>query len=133
MFVTMCILIALVAQSFGLLIGACMDVKNGVIFGPFCLAPFLIFSGFFIQMKDVHQMMHWLFHISFLKYGFEGLMLAIYGYDRSKLPCNADFCMFVLPKKFLREYGMENASYEKCVYFELGLFITLRVLAYIAI
>lgn len=50
-----------------------------MIFGPLTILPFLIFSGFFVQFRDAHPYLRWLFHLSFLKYGFEGVMIAIYG------------------------------------------------------
>lgn len=53
--------------------------QNSVIFGPFAIMPFLILNGFFVRLKDAHPYLHWLFHISFLKYAFEGVMIAIYG------------------------------------------------------
>lgn len=54
-------------------------LQNGVIFGPLVILPFMIFSGFFVHLSDAHPAMQWLFHISFLKYGFEGVMVATYG------------------------------------------------------
>ena len=53
--------------------------QHGMIFGPLTILPFLIFSGFFVQFRDAHPYLRWLFHLSFLKYGFEGVMIAIYG------------------------------------------------------
>ncbi|XP_060530332.1 ATP-binding cassette sub-family G member 1-like [Cylas formicarius] len=132
-FLLMCILISLVAQSFGLFIGACMEIKNGVIFGPFCFLPFTIFSGFFVQLNDCHPYLQWVFHISFLKYGLEGLVLSVFGYGRPKLPCNADYCHFVYPTKFLNEMDMENALYSNAVIFLLGLTVFLRVIGYYAL
>lgn len=134
LFLVMCILISLVSQSFGMVIGASMDVKNGVIFGPFCFLPFVIFSGFFVQLSKAHPYMQWLFHTSFLKYSFEGLMLAIFGYDRPKLPCELeDYCHFVYPQRFLEEMDMSHASYAFSVYFLLGLVLFLRILAFLAL
>lgn len=133
LFLVMCVLVSLVSQSFGLFIGACMDVKNGVIFGPFCFLPFTIFSGFFVQLNNAHPYMQWVFHISFLKYGFEGLVLSVFGYDRGKIPCNADYCHFVYPEKFLDEMDMENAVYSHSVYFLIGLVFFLRILAFLAL
>ncbi|KAJ8922887.1 hypothetical protein NQ315_007922 [Exocentrus adspersus] len=130
LFLFMCILISLVAQSWGLLIGACMDIKNGVIFGPFCFLPFTIFSGFFVQLNDSHPYMRWLFHISFLKYGFEGLVLSVFGYNRGKLPCNADYCHFVNPEKFLDQMDMEHANYSMAVIFLISLIALIRFIAY---
>ncbi|EFA01493.1 ATP-binding cassette sub-family G member 1 [Tribolium castaneum] len=132
-FLFMCVLISLVAQSFGLFIGAIMDIKNGVIFGPFCFLPFTIFSGFFVQLNDSHPYMRWLFHISFLKYGLEGLVLSVLGYDRGKLPCSADYCHFVYPEKFLDQMDMEYAQYSTAVIFMLSLVAIIRIAAYFAL
>lgn len=86
-------------------------LQNGAIFGPFFICPFLIFSGFFIHLSDAHPIMHWLFHISFLKYALEGASLAIFGYDRPKMDCDQLFCQFVLPKKFMKTVDMHNGDY----------------------
>ncbi|KAL1505777.1 hypothetical protein ABEB36_005261 [Hypothenemus hampei] len=130
LFLCMCVLISLVAQSFGLFIGACMDVKNGVIFGPFCMLPFTIFSGFFVQMNACHPSMQWLFHISFLKYGFEGMVLSVLGYNRPNLPCNKEYCHFVRPDKFLSTMDMQESTYSAAVKFLLGLFFFIRICTY---
>ncbi|ERL88591.1 ATP-binding cassette sub-family G member 1 isoform X1 [Dendroctonus ponderosae] len=129
-FLFMCVLISLVAQSFGLFIGACMDVKNGVIFGPFCMLPFTIFSGFFVQLNACHPSMRWLFHISFLKYGFEGMVLSVFGYDRPKLPCNSEYCHYSRPEKFLSNMDMAKSTYSLAVIFLGGLIVAIRISAY---
>lgn len=104
LYTLMCFAVSIVAQTFGLLIGTGMKVQvrikihffkiicllyfislflfffqHGMIFGPLTILPFLIFSGFFVQFRDAHPYLRWLFHLSFLKYGFEGVMIAIYG------------------------------------------------------
>lgn len=66
------LLVCFVAQGLGLLCGSIFNVKYGCILGNFFICPFLIFSGFFVQMKHAHHFTHWLFHISFLKYALEG-------------------------------------------------------------
>lgn len=70
-----------------------------------------MFSGFFIHMKDAPKAMHWLFHTSYLKYSLEGMMLAVYGYERGKMQCNAEYCHFRSPSKFLEELGMDGGEY----------------------
>lgn len=133
LFLFMCMLIAAVSQSFGLLIGAAMSINNGVIFGPFCFLPFTIFSGFFVQLTATHPALHWIFHISFLKYGFEGLVLSVMGYERGKLPCEAEYCNFVHPKHFLKVMDMDNSTYSMSVIFLVSLFLVLRIAAFIAL
>jgi ATP-binding cassette, subfamily G (WHITE), member 1 len=66
------LLVCFVAQGLGLLCGSIFNVKLGTIFGTFFICPFLIFSGFFVQLKHAHHLTHWMFHISFLKYALEG-------------------------------------------------------------
>lgn len=104
--------------------------QNGAIFGPFFISPFLIFSGFFVQMRDVHELMHWLFHISFLKYALEGSSLAIFGYERSKLDCNEIFCQYVRPNRFLQVIGMEDGSYLFATAALTFIFVMLRLISF---
>ncbi|KAK9869926.1 hypothetical protein WA026_006023 [Henosepilachna vigintioctopunctata] len=132
-FLFMCVLVSLVSQSFGLFIGASMSLKNGVIFGPFFILPFTIFSGFFIHANAAHPYFRWLFHVSFLKYGLEGLVLSVLGYGRERLPCEADYCHYVHPKAFLKNMNMDQADYWIAVAFLLGLFTMLRIAAYFAL
>lgn len=71
------LLVCFVAQGLGLVCGSIFDVKYGCIFGNFFICPFLLFSGFFVQLKHAHHLTHWLFHISFLKYALEGRRLIV--------------------------------------------------------
>lgn len=105
-------------------------IQNGAIFGPFFICPFLIFSGFFIHLTDAHPIMHWLFHISFLKYALQGAALAIFGYDRPRMDCDETYCHFVLPKKFLKEVDMLEADFVEAVIALGVIFFVFRVSAF---
>lgn len=107
--------------------------QNGAIFGSFFIAPFLIFSGFFIRMVDAAPILHWLFHISFLKYALEGTSLAIFGFDRPKMECHELFCMYRLPKKFLKMVNMHNGDFLTAGIVMLGMIVLLRSLAFLMI
>lgn len=111
MYTLMCCAVSIVAQTFGLLVGTGMKVQHGMIFGPLTILPFLIFSGFFVQFRHAHPYLRWLFHLSFLKYGFEGVMIAIYGYNRPKLACSDVYCHFAIPEKLLSAMDMTQADY----------------------
>lgn len=130
LFILMCIAVTLVAQAIGLILGAGMKVQNGMIFGPFFILPSLIFSGFFVHLNDAHPYLHWLFHLSFLKYGFEGVIVSIYGYDRPKLKCSDVYCHFALPENLLIAVDMKHADYWFCIIVLFGLYIVLDVAAY---
>lgn len=152
LFFVICLMVALVAQSIGLVVGALFSVKvsevvykigmeivlifeffffkNGAVFGPFFICPFLIFSGFFIQLNDAHPAMQWLFHASFLKYALEGGTLAIFGYERERMECSKLFCQFVLPKKFIKTVDMHNGDFMTAVIALLVIFFIFRFTAF---
>lgn len=130
LFFAICLMVVFVAQSLGLVVGALFNVKNGAVFGPFFICPFLIFSGFFIHVSDAHPVMHWLFHISFLKYALEGASLAIFGYDRPKMNCDETYCHFVLPKKFMRTIDMDKGDYATATIALVVIFFIFRFTAF---
>ncbi|XP_077285385.1 ATP-binding cassette subfamily G member 4-like [Arctopsyche grandis] len=129
-FTVICILISLVAQGIGLLNGAIFSIQNGVIIGPLFMLPFTIFSGFFVHLHDAHPSLQWLFHVSYLKYGLEGAMLSIFGYNRTKLECNSTYCHYKYPSKFLVEVDMEEANYSYSIIALSSLCIAVRLLTY---
>ena len=52
-------------------------------------------AGFFVTLKNMPIYMHWMSYIAYVRYGFEGTMQAIYGFERPKLVCsevNIGFC-----------------------------------------
>ncbi|KAL0103658.1 hypothetical protein PUN28_017729 [Cardiocondyla obscurior] len=133
LFMFMCFIASLVGQAAGLLIGCILKVQDGVVFGPFAIMPFVILSGFFIHVKDVHQYFHWLFDTSFFKYAFEGVLIVTYGYDRAKLKCSADYCHFAVPRRFLIELGIEDVNYWLNVIILISMCIILDIVAYISL
>ncbi|XP_076649341.1 ATP-binding cassette sub-family G member 4 [Halictus rubicundus] len=130
LYVLMCFAISMVAQMIGLLIGTGMKLQHGMIFGPLFILPFLIFSGFFVQFRDAHPYLRWLFHLSFLKYGFEGVMVAIYGYNRPKLSCSDVYCHFAVPEKLLSAVDMKQADYWFCMIVLTSLYFVLDIGAF---
>ncbi|GLV37366.1 uncharacterized protein CBL_10667 [Carabus blaptoides fortunei] len=133
LFVVMCFLVSLVAQSIGQLVGAALSLQNGVIFGPLFIMPFVAFSGFFVHLNDAPFFLKWLFHLSFMKYGFEGIVHAIFGYNRGKLDCTEDYCHFVYPDKFIDQVGMTDAQYSFDVWCLVGFYFSLRLITYFAL
>ncbi|XP_063698644.1 ATP-binding cassette sub-family G member 4 [Culicoides brevitarsis] len=130
MFVVICILTSLVAQSLGLLIGAGLSVENGVFLGPVSTIPTILFSGFFVNFDVIPKYLQWVTYVSYVRYGFEGAMISIYGMDRERLDCKDIYCHFRNPKKFLEEMSMENAEYWVDAVALIVIFVALRIMAY---
>lgn len=87
MFLAICLLISFVAQSVGLVVGAAMNVQNGVFLAPVMSVPFLLFSGFFVSFDAIPIYLRWITYLSYIRYGFEGTTLTIYSFSREKLKC----------------------------------------------
>lgn len=150
MFVLICNLTSLVAQSLGLLIGAGMSVEAGVFLGPVTTIPTILFSGFFVNFDVIPNYLKWVTYISYVRFGFEGMfryepligtllnlyfkisgaMVAVYGNDREKLACDEIYCHYRSPKKFLETLSMENAEFWIDAAALAGLFVGLRIVAY---
>lgn len=123
------LLLSLAAQGLGMIAGSTLNVKFTLILGSFFLCPFVLFSNFFILMKDSEKIFHILFNLSFIKYAFEGSMQAIFGFDREKMPCNEFFCHDVSPQKFLANLEVNENFY--AILIKLLVFtLTFRLIAF---
>ncbi|KAF5302196.1 hypothetical protein FQA39_LY10235 [Lamprigera yunnana] len=131
MFLAACLLVAFVAQSVGLVVGAAMNVQNGVFLAPVMSVPFLLFSGFFVSFDAIPIYLRWITYLSYIRYGFEGTALATYSFDRPKLKCSIDHCHFKIPATTLEELDMINSDYRIDIGALVLIFIVLRIAAYL--
>ncbi|XP_016968712.1 ATP-binding cassette sub-family G member 1 [Drosophila biarmipes] len=131
MFLSACLLISFVAQSVGLVVGAAMNVQNGVFLAPVMSVPFLLFSGFFVSFDAIPVYLRWITYLSYIRYGFEGTALATYGYGREKLRCFQVYCHFKSPTTTLEELDMQNANFTLDIVALIAIFVVLRISAYL--
>lgn len=86
--------------------------------------------GFFVSLDNIPQFMQWLTYVAYVRYGFEGTMLAIYGFDRQPLHCSVPYCHFKYPQKFLEELALDKGIFWIDVVSLLAFFVVLRLVGY---
>ncbi|XP_054713006.1 ATP-binding cassette sub-family G member 1-like [Uloborus diversus] len=104
------IMISLVAQSVGMIIGAATSVQNAVFLAPVISIPILLFSGFFISLDTIPTYLKWLSYISYIRYSYQSVLLSIYSMNRPELHCDKIFCPFQEPLDFLKEMDMVGGN-----------------------
>ena len=101
-----------------------------VYLGPISTIPILLFSGFFVTFDTIPPYLRWLSYIAYVRYGFEGVLLAIYSYDRPKLHCPEAYCHYKSPIKFLEEFDVLHSVFWVDVVVLGCFFVFLRVTAF---
>lgn len=134
MFFVLSLLVTFVGQSIGLIIGAWFDVVNGTFIAPTITIPMMMFAGFGVTLRDLPSYLKWGSHISFLRYGLEGIVGAIYGENREMLACQeAMYCHYRYPQKFLSEISMRGDQFWPCLNALIIIVLVLRIAAYVVL
>ncbi|XP_032514929.2 ATP-binding cassette sub-family G member 1-like isoform X2 [Danaus plexippus] len=105
---SICTLLTILAQTFGLVVGAACGVKLGLFVIPAANIPMLMFSEFFIPYHEMPSYLQPFALMSYFRYSFDAFMQTAYGFGRKNLPCNKIFCLFKQPDKYLDYLGLQQ-------------------------
>ncbi|XP_039501759.1 ATP-binding cassette sub-family G member 1 isoform X1 [Drosophila santomea] len=128
---TVCVLTAFIGHFIGVIAGSLFPMQLAIFLVPGATIPFLLFSGFFIRLNELSWFLRPICDVSFFRYIFEGLMRAIYGYDRGELECHAtnNFCYYRTAEQFLKDFQMQGDEFAWDVTV-LGMFLIVLLLAF---
>lgn len=134
MFFAISLLVSFIGQGTGLMIGAVFNVVNGTFVGPTLSVPLMMFAGFGVSLRDLPVYLKWGTYVSFLRYGLEGFVGAIYGFDRPVLDCRANnqlYCHYKYPSKFLTDIAMQGDQFWNDIIALLSILVVTRCAAYL--
>lgn len=98
--------------------------QNGIFTGPALSVPLMLLAvyGLGYGSDNTPIYMKFFMSLSFLRYGLEGLVTAIYGGNRPNLVCPGEdiYCHYRNPKTIISLAGMENASLWVCTFSSLS-------------
>ena len=86
-------------------------LQVAVFLGPVIACLFSVF-GFCIRYFDTPIFFRWMFHVSYYRAGFQGIVYSIYGLNRQKLDCpeEALYCHYSDPTNFLKEMDIMDVD-----------------------
>ncbi|ENN82468.1 hypothetical protein YQE_01157, partial [Dendroctonus ponderosae] len=113
-------------------LAADLPMQNGTFIGAISTVTMLSVAGFLCFFPHMNTVFYYASNLSYFSFSMEGLLQAVYGYNREKLVCPEDeiFCLYTSPKQFLTELGMDKLPYWVDVGWITGYFILFRLLAY---
>ncbi|XP_046615200.1 ATP-binding cassette sub-family G member 4-like [Neodiprion virginianus] len=132
MFLAIAVLTTLTAESIGLVLGTTVNPINGTFLGAISTAVMLTFAGFFVLFNHMPTFLYYLSYLSYLRYSLEGLVQAVYGFNRGDLNCpeEAVYCHYRVPKTILNELAMTDGKYWVDIVFLSAHFVVLRIIGY---
>uniref|UniRef100_A0A1B6G7Z6 ABC transporter domain-containing protein n=1 Tax=Cuerna arida TaxID=1464854 RepID=A0A1B6G7Z6_9HEMI len=114
-FCMICLLTAIISESLGLAIASRLNIVNGIFVGPALSVPLMLLAvyGLGTGSRLIPTVIRLAMYLSYLRYGLEGLIIAIYGKNRPTMYCPPSeiYCNLREPRALLKEVGMEGVNY----------------------
>lgn len=94
--------------------------------------PFFALSSAVVLMKDTPYFFHWMFESNFVNNAIKGLLQVLFGLNRTKMRCDADYCHYGYPDKVLKDFEAQ-VSFERVLLVLLAYAVFSRLIAFIFI
>ncbi|XP_053980636.1 ATP-binding cassette sub-family G member 1-like [Hylaeus volcanicus] len=133
MFFGVCFICMFIAESMALAIASTLNIVNGTFVGPAISVPLMLLAVQGLgetQTLPVYRKL--IMYLSYIRYGLEGLVTALYGFNRENLYCPPEeiFCEFRAPRQILLTMQMENVVFWVDVVALIVILVLLKILTY---
>lgn len=122
-----------IAESMAMAIASTLNIVNGTFVGPALTVPLMLVAVQGMGETEALPIYRRLvMYLSYIRYGLEGLITALYGYNRGKLYCPPTelFCEFKMPKQILLTMQMEHVVMWMDIVALILILVFLKVLTY---
>ncbi|XP_062548938.1 ATP-binding cassette sub-family G member 1 [Armigeres subalbatus] len=128
LFALFCVAGSISAQAWGFFIGATLSIKLAVFIGPILAVLFSVF-GFCTRYVDITPLFQWMWHISYYRASFHGILNSVYGMNRNDLYCPETqiYCHFRNPVLFQKDMDIEHVDMEKNFILIVSIVITMYI------
>ncbi|XP_076174548.1 ATP-binding cassette subfamily G member 4 isoform X2 [Ptiloglossa arizonensis] len=133
MFFSICFMCMFIAESMALAIASTLNIVNGTFVGPAISVPLMLLAVQGLgetQTLPIYRKL--IMYLSYIRYGLEGLITALYGFNREQLYCPPSeiFCEFKAPRQMLLTMQMENVVFWVDFLALIIILVLLKVLTY---
>lgn len=135
MFLLITTLTCFTSESIGLGLGIIFNPINGTFFGAVLIAMMVTLAGFLVFFNHMPRIFYYVSYINYYRFAFDGLVQAIYGFQREAIPCpsNIEYCHLRMPSLILEELSMTKSIFWIDVIVLLAWFVVIRIVAYVTL
>ncbi|KYM98650.1 ATP-binding cassette sub-family G member 1 [Cyphomyrmex costatus] len=135
MFLLITVLTSFTSESVGLGLGTIFNPINGTFFGAIIIAGMIVLAGFLVFFNHMPLTLYYVSYMNYYRFAFDGLIQAIYGFQREAIPCpsNVDYCHLRIPSLILEELKMTKSKFWIDVVILFAWFVVVRTMAYVTL
>jgi len=135
MFLLITALTSFTSESVGLGLGTIFNPVNGTFFGAIGVSIMLSLVGVLVFFNHMPKILYYVSYINYFRYAVDGLIQAIYGFQREIIPCpsHIDYCHFRIPSMILEELRMSKSIFWIDAVVLFAWFVVIRIMAYISL
>lgn len=135
MFLLITTLTSFTSESVGLGLGTIFNPVNGTFFGAISVCVMVLLAGFLAFFNHMPKIFYYISYVNYLRYVLDGLVQAIYGFQRETLQCpsHVDYCHFRIPSILLEEMRMSQSIYWIDAFMLFAWFVIVRIASYVSL